>query len=190
MEKKKLRFAAQDIAECALFVALMVASVYIKIPFPVMPLTFQTVFAVMAGLMLGWKKGMVSMLVYALLGLAGLPFFTGGGGVFYVLKPSFGYIIGFIASAAVAGICYNCPKKLWLIISLALAATAVDYVIGIAYFAAVWLIMKNPALWQSILSYNLIYLPKDILLAIPAALISRIVTPVIIKMRGKARKTN
>ncbi len=190
MKKYKVKLAAVDIAECSLFVVLMVAGVYIKIPIPVMPITFQTVFAVLAGLMLGWKKGMLSMTAYAIMGLIGIPVFTEGGGIFYVVKVSFGYIIGFIAAAGVAGICYQRKKKLWMIIVLSLAATLADYVVGIAYFIAVWEITGNPNLWESVLLYNLIYLPKDIVLAVLAALLSRAVTPQIVKMHCRAKSGN
>ena len=90
------RHIATDIAECAFFIVLMVAATYIQIPFPLVPLTFQTVVSVLAGLMLGAKKGIISMAVYCFMGLVGLPVFTAGGGIVYVLKPSFGYILGAI----------------------------------------------------------------------------------------------
>ena len=190
MKKYNSRLAAVDIAECAIFVALMVAGIIIEIPIPVMPITFQTVFSVLAGLMLGWKKGMISMTAYALLGLIGVPVFTLGGGIFYVFKPSFGYILGFIAAAGVAGIGYTRAKKLWLLIVLALAATAADYIVGVLYFIAVWKIMGNPNLWSSVLSFNIVYLPKDVFLALLAAFLSRAVTPVIIRMHGKVKNVN
>lgn len=188
MKKSRAFFAATDIAECAIFVALMVAGAFIRIPLPVMQLTFQTVFAVLAGLMLGWKKGMISMAVYALMGLIGLPVFMDGGGIFYFVKPSFGYIIGFIAAAGVAGICYKRKKRLWMIIVLALAATLADYAIGIAYFIGVWLVTGNPNLWSSVITFNLVFLPKDLILAVLAVFLSREVTPVILKMHYRAKQ--
>lgn len=190
MKKYNSRLAAVDIAECAIFVALMVAGIIIEIPIPVMPITFQTVFSVLAGLMLGWKKGMIAMTAYAILGLIGVPVFTQGGGIFYVMKPSFGYILGFIAAAGVAGICYNRKKKLWQIILLALAATLADYAVGVLYFIAVWEISGYPNLWASVVSYNLFYLPKDAVLAVLAALLSRAVTPAVIKMHGKVKSSS
>jgi len=190
MKSRKAKLAAVDIAECALFAALMVAGAFISIPLPIMKLTFQTAFAVLAGLMLGWKKGMLATSAYAVLGLIGIPVFTDGGGIFYVIKPSFGYIIGFIAAAGVAGINYNRPKKLWFIIILSLAATLVDYVIGIAYFIAVWSISGYSNLWQSVVTYNVVFLPKDVILAVFAALLSRAVTPQIIKMHRKVKSEN
>ncbi len=187
MKRINTKLAAVDIAEIALFVALMAAGVYIRIPLPIMPLTFQTVFAVSAGLLLGWKKGMIAMFVYALTGLVGLPVFSEGGGIFYVIKPSFGYILGFIASAGVAGIGYYKQKKIWQTVLLALAATVADYIFGIGYFIAVWLINSTPKLWESVVAYNLIYLPKDIILAVLAALLSKAVTPALLKMRKKVK---
>ena len=187
MKKSKVKLAAVDIAECALFVALMVAGAYLEIPLPVMPISFQTVFAVLSGLMLGWKKGMIAMVAYAVLGLIGIPVFMDGGGIFYVIKPSFGYILGFIPAAGVAGICYNHKKKLWQIILLALAATLVDYAFGIAYFIAVWVITDLPNLWASVVIYNLTFLPKDAILALLAAFLSRAVTPKIIRLHYKVK---
>lgn len=190
MKRRNARLAAVDIAECSLFAALMVAGAYIRIPIPYMPLTFQTAFAVLSGLMLGWKKGMIAMTAYAVMGLIGIPVFTDGGGIFYVVKPSFGYIVGFIASAAVSGICYNRSKKLWQIILLSLAATLVDYVVGILYFIAVWQISGYGNLWYSVLTYNIVFIPKDAILAVLAAFLSRAVTPAIIKMHYKVKSQN
>ena len=77
MEKTKkisTKLIAADIAECALFVALMTAGANISIPFFPVPLTFQTVLSVLAGLLLGWKKGAISMAVYCVAGLSVYPF--------------------------------------------------------------------------------------------------------------------
>lgn len=190
MKNYSFKLAATDVAECALFVALMVAGAFIRIPFPMVPLTFQTAFAVLAGLLLGWKKGMIATAVYAFMGLVGIPVFSAEpfGGFAYVLKPSFGYILGFIASAGVAGICRDRGRKLWQLILLALAACLADYVIGTLYFIAVWQINAYGGLGAAIVTYNLIYLPKDVILAVLAAVIAFAVLPVIDKMHGKVRK--
>ena len=185
MRKCNSKLLAVDIAECSIFVALMIAGAFIKIPFPFMPLTFQTVFAVLAGLMLGWRKGMIAMSAYAVMGLIGIPVFTTGGGIFYVTMPSFGYILGFIASAGVAGVCYSRKKKLWQIILLALAAFLTDYVFGIAYFIAVWQLNGYAGLWNAVVTYNLFYMPTDAVLTVLAALLSFAVTPQIKKLHHK-----
>lgn len=187
MKNYSVKLAAVDIAECALFVALMVAGTFIQIPFPLVPLTFQTVIAVLAGLLLGWRKGMIAMGVYTVMGLVGIPVFSSGGGFSYVLKPSFGYIVGFIASAGVAGIAYASTPKLWQKILLALGAFLADYIIGIIYFIAVWQINGYSGLGAAIVTYNLVYMPKDVVLCVMAAFLAYAVTPAIRRMHGKIR---
>lgn len=188
MKSYSFKLAARDIAECALFTALMIAGAFIKIPFPMVALTFQTVFAVLSGLLLGWKKGVIATSAYALLGLVGLPVFTNGGGIMYVTMPSFGYILGFILSAAIAGIAYVRFTKIWQIILIALAACAADYVVGICYFIAVWELSGYEGLWGAVVSYNLLYIPKDVFLCVLAALLSRAVAPVLKKSRKGVKR--
>ena len=56
---------------CGLFTALIAAGAFIKIPVPVVPFTLQYLFTMLAGLFLGSRKGMISVVAYMLLGLAG-----------------------------------------------------------------------------------------------------------------------
>jgi len=87
---------------CALFAALTAVSTFLpKIPIPGTPLmfTFQTFFVFLTGLMLEPRFALISQLVYMALGLICLPVFMSGGGLSYVLEPSFGFIIGFAVCA-------------------------------------------------------------------------------------------
>lgn len=90
----------------SLFAALTAAGAYIQIPIPFspVPFTLQVLFVLLAGSMLKSKWGSLSMIVYALLGIAGLPVFSGGSsGIGVILGPTGGYIIGFILAAYVIG---------------------------------------------------------------------------------------
>ena len=71
---------------CGLFTALIAAGAFIKIPVPVVPFTLQYLFTMLAGLFLGSRRGMISVVAYMLLGLAGLPIFSEGGGIWYIFK--------------------------------------------------------------------------------------------------------
>ena len=188
MKNKKL--LAVDIAETAIFVALMVASVYISIPFYPVPLTFQTVISVLAGLLLGWKRGTAAMAVYLFMGfVCFIPVFSDHSlaGFAYAVKPSFGYIIGFILSAFVGGIIMERGKKpFWLYVVAATAAFLANYLVGIPYFAFIWHSFNGEKLLGSALvTYNLLYMPKDLILSILAAVLAWQVLPHI--RRGKQK---
>ena len=115
---------------CALFAALIVVGTHIRIPTPLLPLTLQTLFVALSGLVLGKKFGPVSVLVYIAAGLAGLPAFTGS-----VFNPTFGYIIGFVPGAFLAGFIAEKFRPCFLTWTLgALAAMAVIYLFGIPYY--------------------------------------------------------
>lgn len=185
---RRARGAAVTLAQVAMFAALMVVGAYIRIPLPAVPLTFQTAISVLSGLLLGARRGAAAMAVYAFAGLIGLPVFASGGGFSYVLQPSFGYILGFIAAAAVAGMLTGrAPYRFRRLLVAALAAVLADYIFGIAYFIAVWLLNGYEGLRLAVAEYNLIYIPKDVLLCALAALVARHVLPVIAKM-GAGRR--
>lgn len=188
--KNKAKFMASDIAECAIFIVLMVAGTFIQIPLPFMPLTFQTVISVLAGLLLGWKKGIISMAVYCFMGLVGLPVFTGGGGFAYVLKPSFGYILGFIAAAGVGGAIVGRGKpSARRYILAALAAFLVDYIIGIPYCIVAAHLLGVEDLTHLFIYSNLIFMPKDAALSILGALLAKSVSPYIRRRTKKEPET-
>lgn len=93
---------ARNMARSALFTALLVICGWISLPTGDIAFTLQT-FGVFFTLgLLGGKWGGVSVLVYLLLGAAGLPVFTGfRGGLGALLGTTGGYLWGFLLSAAV-----------------------------------------------------------------------------------------
>lgn len=166
---------AAKIAKCAIFVVLMVVATYIQIPFPFVPLTFQTVVAVLAGLLLGAKWGAASIAVYVFMGLLGLPVFTGGGGFSYVLNLTFGYTIGFIAAAFVSGLIAGAGQSTLLrTLIAAICGFLVNYAVGIPYFAIIYhFYLHNSGVWQIVVTGNLIYMPKDLILCVLAAFLAK-----------------
>lgn len=88
------------IAGGAAFVGLA-AQVAVPLPFTPVPLTLQTFAVLLTAAALGSARGVLAMLVYAVVGIAGVPWFAEGSSGFSA--PSFGYILGFIAAALVVG---------------------------------------------------------------------------------------
>lgn len=101
MKDKQLN--TRDVVLCAMFIALITVGAYIKIPIPNMPFTLQFLFTNLAGIILGARLGGLSVLIYVLAGLIGLPVFTTGGGPGYIFYPTFGYLVGFIVGTYVSG---------------------------------------------------------------------------------------
>ena len=101
----------KSIIYCGLFTALIAVGAFIKIPIPVVPFTLQYLFTMLAGLLLGSRRGSLSVIAYVILGLAGLPIFSEGGGLWYIFKPSFGYLIGFCAGTFLTGYLAEHMKK-------------------------------------------------------------------------------
>ena len=88
------------IGGAAVFVGLS-AQIAIPLPFTPVPLTLQTFAVLLSAAALGSLRGALAMLVYALVGMAGVPWFAQGSSGF--TAPSFGYIVGFIIAALVVG---------------------------------------------------------------------------------------
>ena len=78
----------------ALFAALTAIGAFLQIPTGTVPITLQFLFTALAGLLLGWKWGAVSQLLYVGIGLLGLPVFTQGGGIGYVVGDLILYAVG------------------------------------------------------------------------------------------------
>src|SRR5699024_8847739 len=73
-------------------------------PLPLVPITGQTLGVILVGAALGSRRGAAALLTYLLVGLAGAPVFAEfSGGPASVLSPSFGFILGFVPAAFVAG---------------------------------------------------------------------------------------
>ena len=131
----KGRVSVRDLVSCALFAALIAVGTFVKIPTPLLPLTLQTLFVVLAGLVLGEKLGAVAAGIYAAAGLMGLPVFAAGGGIGYLLNPTFGYILSFIAGAWAAGFVAERLRpgmRTWMLAGL--TNLAVLYALGMAYY--------------------------------------------------------
>jgi biotin transport system substrate-specific component len=95
-----------DVALVATFAAFIaVCAILPGIPTPSgVPITLQTFGVILAGLVLGWRRGGLAALLYLALGLAGLPIFAEGtGGLVVLSKPSVGYLLAFPFAAALAG---------------------------------------------------------------------------------------
>ncbi|MEG0274780.1 MAG: biotin transporter BioY [Longicatena sp.] len=94
----------KELTLCAFFTVLFVISSKVVIPVGLIPLTLQTCSLILAGVLLSPKHIIISYGLFLTMGLLGLPVFASGGGISYVLQPSFGFLLSFPVAACVISI--------------------------------------------------------------------------------------
>ncbi|WKA59217.1 biotin transporter BioY [Planococcus shenhongbingii] len=151
------------------------------------PITLQTFFAILAGLLLGSRMGAFSMVVYAFIGLAGVPVFAGfSGGMDTLISPTFGFILSFVLIALVSGwIANKFPTRIGFVMA-ALAGLVVNYVFGTNWMYAaykLWFAAPEGFTYQMAWAWMAVPLPKDLILSVLAGLFGFRLRPIIQKFR-------
>ncbi len=169
----------------ALFTALIAAGSFIKVPVGAVPVTLQTLFVFMAGLLLPPFNATLSVFIFIVLGLIGLPIFTSGGGIAAFVSPTGGFIIGFLASVIVGSllsrrkhdsIIYN--------VSVVLVMEVIIYLIGLP-----WLKINLSTTWTKAFAVGLLpFIPGDAIKIACAAVSSKILYPEVQKLSLKLRE--
>lgn len=113
----------------------LLAQVSIPLSFTPVPVTGQTLAVLLSGTALGWRRGTAAMVLYALAGVAGVPWFAGHSSGY--ASASFGYVIGFIVSAALCGFLAErrADRRLLTSVPAMLAGEAALYAFGLTWLA-------------------------------------------------------
>lgn len=175
----------------ALFVAIISIGGIFKIPIGPVPIVLQNALCVLTGIILGgWLAGLPT-LVFILVGLVGLPVYSGGtSGIAVLLGPTGGFFPGYLIGAVLAGIIAGRPtvaekkdgaKRIFKVILAMVAGMVILYVPGVLWFAH-WAVSagKVPA-EKSVMAYTMAacvlpYIPGDIIkmvICVPVALAVR-----------------
>jgi biotin transport system substrate-specific component len=111
------------------------AQISIHLSFTPVPITGQTLGVLLAGTALGWRRAAASMALYAVAGLAGVPWFAGHEHGY--VGASFGYIVGFFFAAAVCGFLAQrgADRSVLRSIPAMIAGEIVIYLIGVTWLA-------------------------------------------------------
>ena len=154
----------------AMFGALTAIGAFIVIPLQPVPISLQTFFCSLAGVLLGGYTGALSQIVYILLGIIGLPVFAGGkAGLGTLFGPTGGYLIGFIAAAFVIGKIMEArrnPGMAWIVLAL-LIGNLVLYALGVLQLSFI----AHLSVIKSLLVGVVPFLPGDLLKLTAAAMI-------------------
>lgn len=177
---------AKDLTLCGLFSALIAIGAFLKIdiPLPVytMHFTLQWLFVMMAAFLLGMRRGTLSVCAYLVMGLAGLPIFAAGGGLSYVFRAGFGFLLGFAAAAFVIGLLSEKAKKFTFarMLPISVLGMVVYYAVGAVYFYMIKNLYAGEAMAFTVIvvQYCLITVIPDFILCVCACLLCVRLKPV------------
>ncbi len=147
--KKKTKSYVRDICYIGVFCAVLVVCSYIALPLGEISFTLQTMAVCLCAALLGWKRGAICVLCYILLGVCGVPVFSGFKN-FYALiaSASAGYVVGFVFTAIIVGAAADAFRGRWAgkrtafravaMISAMVLGVAVCYFFGTAWFMFIY----------------------------------------------------
>jgi biotin transport system substrate-specific component len=165
-----------------LFAAIISVSSYISIPLPfsTVPFTAQTLSIMIVGLILPLSMSMYSVGLFILLGIIGLPVFSGGsGGLSVIVGPTGGYIIGFIFGTLVIGLLKKKFETLYgFMFSSIMGGIIVVYFFGVLYLNY----STGMGIIGAVLNGALPFIPMDIIKAFLASIIAHKTLPTIKRM--------
>jgi biotin transport system substrate-specific component len=182
----KSHISTRELILTGLFCALTAVGAFIRIPLGYSSFTLQVFFVFMAGVILGPKYGFLSQLTYILLGLLGLPIFTGGGGISYIFQPTFGFLLGYLPGAWIVGKIAGGSVRVSRILTGCLAGLAVIYLIGLPYMAWVLNVYMgySKSAWEILWSGMILFLPYDALKIAATIILSKELVPAVKRMES------
>ncbi len=155
---------AKTIAVCAVFAAIMCVFSVITVPIGPVPVTLGFLGVMVTAVILGAKRGALSVAVFILLGAVGLPVFSGFKGGFQVLLgPTGGYIWSYVPMALLIGFASaKNPKNKWLamlkIFLVCIGAALLGYAVGTLQF----MLVQKTSFAQALMICVVPFIPFDI----------------------------
>lgn len=166
--KTQTAFPVFSMAMAALMAAVLCVLAPMSIPIGPVPLSLATLVIYLSLYLLGWKWGCASVLVYVLLGAAGLPVFSGfSGGAGKVLGPTGGYIVGYVFLALAAGLFVEYGRGRLIQFAGMALGTAVLYAFGTAWFC----VQAGAPLGEALQKCVWVFIPGDLVKMAVAAVL-------------------
>ena len=167
-EKRKI--TTQQMALVAVMTALTCILAPFSLPIGPVPISLTNLVIYFSLYLLGWKLGTLSYVIYLLIGLVGVPVFSGfTAGPAKLFGPTGGYLIGFIPMAIIAGIVIDKYTEKWLLCLLAMIiGTIVCYALGTTWLAYEAKMDMMAALWAGVIPF----IPGDLVKMALAILIA------------------
>lgn len=173
-------FTARALCYIAVATALLCVCAWIALPLGDIPFTLQTLGVFLIGGLLGWKRAILAVTAYLLLGFVGVPVFAGfTGGAGKILSPTGGYLVGFLCTGLVCGVAGElfAEKKG----GRATLALGVGMFLGLLLcyaFGTLWFLLltaqgQGVSVWTALTLCVFPYLPLDLVKIFPAVVLTK-----------------
>ncbi len=175
----------KDIVLVAACTFLIIVGAYISLPIGPVPIVLTNFFVVLIALLLGWKRALIAIATYIVLGAIGLPVFSNGkAGMAHLFGLTGGFLFAFIPLAVIAGLGQN---RNWILKAiLAIAGSVLVYLIGVPWAMNVYNNVIAPAsgkaLWDMAITLKYTTIPfliPDLIKVVLAVILSEVLKPVL-----------
>lgn len=136
--KQKRKVNISLMLQCSLFAALMCILSPWTIPIGIVPMSLSLFAVVLTAVVLGWRKSVVAVFVYIMIGAVGLPVFSGWqSGLAVLAGPTGGYVWSYVAVCAIVGKCADMGFGRYMMFVIGFVSLIVCYMCGIVQYMAV-----------------------------------------------------
>ena len=172
LQNKHSKLTILSMTQIAVCASILCVSAYIIIPLPIIPIPFtlQVLAVVLVALLLKPTHALIAQTLYTLLGIIGLPVFSGGKGGFGVLlSPTGGFIIGFVVASFLISLFKGKKENIlrYILISVFIGIPAI-YVFGIVFY----MIYSSSGLIKAIAEMTSVFAVIDVSKCIIASLLA------------------
>lgn len=132
-----MKLTTQSMIRIAIATALIAVGAQLKIPSPLSGyFTLQLPMVIITSIILGKRDGFLAVGTYLLGGLLGIPWFAAGGGIGYVLKPTFGFLLSFLTASLFSAYGSKDNKMIASLVFATIGTLSV-WVIGMLYYTGI-----------------------------------------------------
>lgn len=143
-------FSTDKMILASFFSGFTIVGAFLSIPMLPVPMSLQSLFVLLSGMVLGSRVGALSQFIYILIGLTGLPVFAGSrGGIGIILGPTGGFLLGFVFGSYTVGRCIEKISKATVVTYFlsGLLGALIIYLFGIIQFCLVTGIELNRGIY-------------------------------------------
>lgn len=177
----EMRFSTRDMAMIGLMTAVTCVVAPLAIPIGPVPISLTTLILYFSVYLLGTKQAFISCVIYLLLGMVGLPVFSGfTGGPAKLAGPTGGYLLGYLLMILIAGIFISrSDGKKWIDLTGMILGTAALYTLGTIWLSAQAGIGLKAALFAGVIPF----IPGDVVKILLALFYARKIRSILNRVR-------